>query len=98
MAGAEPLASSVIWMCFCSAFGVCPKASQATIWQLSLAFLSRKQVHAQRLLEPLLESNRYRDLLASWRSFLQDATTGVPNRRMQRVRCRCNLAAYLASL
>ncbi len=43
-----------------------------------LAFLSRKQVHAQRLLEPLLESNRYRDLLASWRSFLQDAPTGDP--------------------
>jgi CHAD domain-containing protein len=43
-----------------------------------LAFLSRKQIHAQRLLEPLLESNRYRDLLASWRSFLQDATTGDP--------------------
>ena len=40
-----------------------------------LAFLSRKQIHAQRLLEPLLESNRYRDLLASWRSFLQNATT-----------------------
>jgi CHAD domain-containing protein len=43
-----------------------------------LAFLSRKQVHAQRLLELLLESNRYRDLLASWRSFLQDATTRDP--------------------
>ena len=25
----------MIWMCFCSAFGGCPKASQPTIWQLS---------------------------------------------------------------
>jgi CHAD domain-containing protein len=43
-----------------------------------LAFLSRKQVHAQRLLGGLFESDRYRDLLASWRRFLQDATTGDP--------------------
>jgi CHAD domain-containing protein len=43
-----------------------------------LAFLSRKQVHAQRLLEPLFEGDRYKDLLASWRSFLQDPTTGDP--------------------
>jgi CHAD domain-containing protein len=43
-----------------------------------LAFLNRKQVHAQRLLEPLFESDRYKHLLASWRNFLQDATTGDP--------------------
>jgi CHAD domain-containing protein len=38
-----------------------------------LAFLSRKQADAQRLLEQLLESSRYRDLLTSWRGFLQGA-------------------------
>jgi CHAD domain-containing protein len=43
-----------------------------------LAFLGRKQLHEQGLLEQLLESKRYRTLLASWRSFLQDAPPGVP--------------------
>jgi CHAD domain-containing protein len=43
-----------------------------------LAFLSRKQLHEQRLLERLLESNRYRALLAVWQDFLQDAPPGVP--------------------
>ena len=42
-----------------------------------LAFLSRKQRHEHRLLERLLESNRYRALLAGWRDFLQDAPPGV---------------------
>jgi CHAD domain-containing protein len=43
-----------------------------------LAFLSRKQHHEHRLLERLLESDRYRNLLASWRDFLENAPTGVP--------------------
>jgi CHAD domain-containing protein len=43
-----------------------------------LAFLSRKQLHEQRLLERLLESNRYKALLAAWQDFLQDAPPGVP--------------------
>jgi CHAD domain-containing protein len=43
-----------------------------------LTFLSRKQVHEHRVLERLLESDRYRDLLAGWRDFLQDASPGVP--------------------
>jgi CHAD domain-containing protein len=43
-----------------------------------LAFLSRKQLHEQRLLERLLESNRYRALLAGWQDFLQDAPPGIP--------------------
>jgi CHAD domain-containing protein len=37
-----------------------------------LAFLSRKQEHEQTLLQRVLESKRYRDLLASWRAFLQE--------------------------
>jgi CHAD domain-containing protein len=41
-----------------------------------LAFLSRKQLHEQRQLERLLESNRYRALLKVWQDFLQDATPG----------------------
>ncbi len=43
-----------------------------------LAFLSRKQLHEQRLLERLLESKRYRALLAGWLDFLQDAPPDVP--------------------
>jgi CHAD domain-containing protein len=43
-----------------------------------VAFLSRKQLYEQRLLERLLESNRYRALLADWQGFLQDAPPGVP--------------------
>src|SRR5262245_51026569 len=43
-----------------------------------LAFLSRKLLHEQRLLERLLESKRYRALLAVWQDFLQDAPPGVP--------------------
>jgi CHAD domain-containing protein len=43
-----------------------------------LSFLSRKQLHEQRLLEQLLESNRYRALLSDWRDFLQAAPPGVP--------------------
>jgi CHAD domain-containing protein len=43
-----------------------------------LAFLSRKQLHEQRLLEQVLESDRYRTLLAGWRDFLQDPPPGVP--------------------
>jgi CHAD domain-containing protein len=43
-----------------------------------LAFLSRKQLHEHRMLKRLLESDRYRDLLAGWRDFLQDAPPGVP--------------------
>jgi CHAD domain-containing protein len=42
-----------------------------------LAFLSRKQLDEQRLLEQVLESTRYRALLAGWRDFLQDAPPGV---------------------
>ena len=42
------------------------------------AFLSRKQLHEQRVLERLLEGNRYRALLAGWQNFLQDAPPGVP--------------------
>jgi CHAD domain-containing protein len=42
-----------------------------------LAFLSRKQLHEQRLLKRLLESNRYRTLLAVWQDFLQEAPPGV---------------------
>jgi CHAD domain-containing protein len=37
-----------------------------------LAFLSRKQEHEQALLQRVLESKRYKDLLASWRAFLQE--------------------------
>jgi CHAD domain-containing protein len=40
-----------------------------------LAFLCRKQEHEQALLQRVLESKRYRDLLASWRAFL-----GEPDR------------------
>jgi len=43
-----------------------------------LAFLSRRQLHEQRLLKRLLESNRYRALLAVWQNFLKDALPGVP--------------------
>jgi CHAD domain-containing protein len=43
-----------------------------------LAFLSRKQRHEHRLLERLLESDRYRALLTGWKNFLQDAPPGVP--------------------
>jgi len=43
-----------------------------------LAFLSRKQLDEQRLLEQVLESDRYRTLLAGWRDFLQDPPPGVP--------------------
>jgi CHAD domain-containing protein len=43
-----------------------------------LAFLARKQLQQQRLLERILESNRYKALLAGWRDFLQDAPPGVP--------------------
>src|SRR5262249_60052402 len=43
-----------------------------------LAFLSRRQLHEQRLLKRLLESNRYRALLAVWQNFLKDAPPGVP--------------------
>jgi CHAD domain-containing protein len=42
-----------------------------------LAFLSRNQLQQQRLLERALDSNRYRTLLISWRSFLQDTPAGV---------------------
>ena len=42
------------------------------------AFLSRKQLREQRLLEQLLETTRYRALLAGWRAVLQDAPSGVP--------------------
>ena len=41
------------------------------------AFLSRKQLREQRLLERLLETTRYRALLAGWRDFLQDAPPGI---------------------
>jgi CHAD domain-containing protein len=43
-----------------------------------LAFLSRKQLHEQGLLEQVLESSRYRTLLSDWRAFLQDAQPGAP--------------------
>jgi CHAD domain-containing protein len=42
------------------------------------AFLSRKQRREHRLLERVLESDRYRELLASWRDFLENAPPGVP--------------------
>ena len=42
-----------------------------------LAFLGRKQRHEHHLLEQLLESDRYRALLAGWRNFLQHAPLGV---------------------
>jgi len=42
-----------------------------------LAFLGRKQRHEHRLLERLLESDRYRNLFASWRTFLESAPPGV---------------------
>lgn len=37
-----------------------------------LTFLSRKQLSEQRLLQEVLESKRYSDLLESWRAFLQE--------------------------
>jgi CHAD domain-containing protein len=43
-----------------------------------LTFLSRKQLQEQRLVERLLESNRYRGLLSNWRTFLEDSSPGVP--------------------
>jgi CHAD domain-containing protein len=42
-----------------------------------LAFLSRKQLHEQGLMERLLDSKRYSALLASWQGFLQDAPPGA---------------------
>ena len=42
------------------------------------AFLGRKQRHEHRLLEQLLEGDRYRALLVGWRDFLQNAPPGVP--------------------
>jgi CHAD domain-containing protein len=42
------------------------------------AFLSRNQRHEHRLLERALESDRYRNLLASWRDFLESAPPAVP--------------------
>jgi CHAD domain-containing protein len=41
-----------------------------------LDYLSRKQRREHRLLERILESNRYRALLADWRNFLQDTPPG----------------------
>jgi len=41
-----------------------------------LAFLSRKQLHEQGLMERFLDSKRYRALLASWQGFLQNTTPG----------------------
>jgi CHAD domain-containing protein len=43
-----------------------------------LAFLSRKQRQEHRLLDRFLESDRYRNLLASWRDFLENAPTAGP--------------------
>src|SRR5262249_49295368 len=42
-----------------------------------VSFLSRKQLQEQRLLERILESKRYRDLLGSWQGFLQDPPPGA---------------------
>jgi CHAD domain-containing protein len=42
-----------------------------------LAFLGRQQRHEHRLLEQLLESDRYRALLSGWRNFLKHAPSGV---------------------
>ena len=41
-------------------------------------FLGRKQRREHRLLEQVLESDRYRTLLAGWRDFLSNAPPGVP--------------------
>ena len=41
-----------------------------------LAFLTQKQRHEHSLLKRLLESDRYRDLVARWRDFLETAMTG----------------------
>jgi CHAD domain-containing protein len=43
-----------------------------------LAFLRRKQLHEQRQLEQLLETNRYTTLLKAWQDFLQDSPPGIP--------------------
>jgi CHAD domain-containing protein len=43
-----------------------------------LDFLSRKQLHEQRLLEQVLDSDRYQTLLAGWRDFLQDPPPEIP--------------------
>jgi CHAD domain-containing protein len=43
-----------------------------------LTFLSRKQQYEQRLLQRILESDRYTDLLANWQTFLQEAPPRVP--------------------
>src|SRR5262249_49461201 len=43
-----------------------------------LAFLSWKQLHEQRELERILESNRYRTMLKVWQDFLQDAPKQGP--------------------
>jgi CHAD domain-containing protein len=40
-------------------------------------FLTRKQRGEQRLLEQVLESDRYKVLLTAWRDFLQNAPAGV---------------------
>src|SRR5262245_56053313 len=42
-----------------------------------LDFLTRKQLHVRHLLERLIDSKRYRALLAGWRDFLQNAPPGV---------------------
>jgi CHAD domain-containing protein len=42
-----------------------------------LALLDQKQRHEHRLLEGLLESDRYRELFANWRDFLENAPPGV---------------------
>ncbi len=39
--------------------------------------LSSKQLHEQRLLEQLFERKRYQDLMAGWRSFLQEVPSAV---------------------
>ena len=43
-----------------------------------LDFLSRKQLHEQRLLEQVLDSDRYQTLLTWWRDFLQDPPPEIP--------------------
>jgi CHAD domain-containing protein len=42
-----------------------------------VAFLTRKQRHEHRQLQRLLESDRYRGLLASWRDYLENAPAEV---------------------
>jgi CHAD domain-containing protein len=43
-----------------------------------LDFLNGKQLHEQRLLEQVLDSDRYQTLLAGWRDFLQDPPPEIP--------------------